>query len=94
MFASVAEQPRPDLAPTACFSLIAKSDPGIMPRVMQLFAKRAIVPDYWCSRLSGPELSIDLQVDGLDTDAVLYLASCFRQIPGMRTVLTSEKRRG
>ena len=77
---------------TACFSVIAKADPGIMPRVLSLFAKRGLVPSYWCSRVAGGELTIDLQMSGLDRDAIAYLAACFRQIPTVRTVLTSEKR--
>jgi hypothetical protein len=76
---------------THCFSLVAKADPGIMPRVMALFAKRALVPDYWCSRLTGAEITIDLQVACLDPDTALYLAACFRQMPGMSVVLMSEK---
>ena len=77
---------------TVCFSLVAKADPGIMPRVMALFAKRGMLPDYWCSRVTGSELAVDLQLRGLDQDTALYLAACFRQMPGMGTVLMSEKR--
>ena len=91
MFPSALEAPSAAPA-TLCFSLVAKADPGIMPRVMALFAKRAVVPNYWCSRVSGGELAIDLQVADLDHDTALYLAACFRQMPGMGTVLMSEKR--
>jgi hypothetical protein len=77
---------------TACFSVIAKADPGLMPRVLELFAKRGLVPTYWCSRVTGQELTIDLQMERLDRATTSYLAACFRQIPTVRTVLTSEKR--
>ncbi|HLG89782.1 MAG TPA: hypothetical protein VKZ79_21600 [Alphaproteobacteria bacterium] len=79
---------------TACFSVIAKTDPGVMSRVLALFAKRGLIPSYWCSRVSDGELTIDLQMAGLDRATTAYLAACFRQIPTVRTVLTSEKRPG
>jgi hypothetical protein len=77
--------------PTACFSVVAEADPGIMPRVMALFAKRGLLPDYWCSRVFDRELTVDLQMTGMDRDTAAYIAACFRQMPGVRTVLTSEK---
>ena len=79
------------LVSTACFSVVAESDPGIMPRVMALFAKRGLLPTYWCSRVSGGELTIDLQLQGMDQDTARYLAACFREMQSVRTVLTSEK---
>ena len=50
--------PRPDREPTACFSVAAAAEPGVMPRVLELFAKRGLVPTHWCSRVSGRALVI------------------------------------
>ena len=48
-----AENPRyPDLVPAtvaARFSLLAEPSPGLLPRVMQPFAKRDLVPDHFAS---------------------------------------------
>jgi hypothetical protein len=77
--------------PTACFSVVADADPSIMPRVMALFAKRGLVPDYWCSRVSAGELTVDLQMMGMERDTAAYIAACFRQMPGVKAVLTGEK---
>ena len=33
-----------DLPATACFSVHARAEPGVMPRVLELFAKRGLVP--------------------------------------------------
>jgi len=77
-----------------CFSVQSEADPGLMPRVLELFAKRSLVPSRWVSDLSSErrrELSIDLQVEGLTPDKTDYIAQCLRQIPGVKTVLTSEK---
>ncbi|HEX9789220.1 MAG TPA: hypothetical protein VGA60_01045 [Kiloniellales bacterium] len=66
-----------------------------MPRVLELFAKRNLVPVRWHSDvLNGPgrDLAIDVQVEGIGTDLGNYIARCLRQIPGVSTVLTAEKR--
>ena len=65
-----------------------------MPRVLELFAKRGLVPRRWVSDVTGPggrELSIDVQVAGLTPEAQAYIARCLRQIWGVAVVLTSEK---
>lgn len=86
----------PAAAPSrvACFSIHAEAEPGVMPRVLELFAKRGIVPRRWISDLAGPggrELAIDVQVAGLDPETQAYIACCLRQVWGVGTVLTSER---
>ncbi len=80
--------------PVFCFSIQAEAEPGIMPRVLELFAKRNLVPRRWVSDLGGSrgrDLWIDLQVAGLSPDRFAHIARCLRQIPGVTVVLTSEK---
>ncbi len=80
--------------PVFCFSVLAEAEPGVMPRVLELFAKRNLVPRRWVSDISGPggrDLSIDVQVAGVDPETHAYMARCLRQIWGVHTVLTSEK---
>lgn len=87
---------RPDShLPTACFSLNARASAGLMPRVLELFAKRDLVPTAFVARVQGPgggELSIDIQMEGMDRELAEYLARCLRQIVGVEVVLVSEKR--
>ena len=75
-----------------CFSLQARAEPGVMPRVVELFAKRGLVPQKWHSMVSGEALTIDVQIGGLGRDLAAYIARCMRQITGVETVLTSETR--
>lgn len=88
--------PVPAPGPTAsifCFSIHAQADPGVMPRVLQLFAKRNLVPTRWHSDvLGGRDLAIDVQIEGVSPELGSYIARCLRQIPGVATVLTAEKR--
>ncbi len=78
----------------ACFSIQAEAEPGVLPRVLELFARRGLVPRRWVSDVTGPgarELAIDVQVAGLAPEAQAYLARCLRQIWGVGAVLTSER---
>src|SRR5271156_1658432 len=73
-----------------CFSVQARAEPGVMPRVVELFAKRGLVPQKWHSTASAEALTIDVQMGGLDSDLSGYIARCMRQIAGVEIVLTSE----
>ena len=78
--------------PTVCFSVQARAEPGVMPRVFELFAKRGLVPQKWHSAVSGEALMIEVQMGGLGRDLSGYIARCMRQITGVEAVLTSETR--
>ena len=78
---------------TACFSVHAHAEPGVMPRVLELFAKRGLVPSAWHSTVCGTdqaELTIDIQMRGLGRDLMDYIAACLRQVAYVEVVLTSE----
>ena len=65
-----------------------------MPRVLELFAKRGLIPNRWHSDLGGrrqDELTIDLQVEGLGRDKAELIAHAIRQFVSVTSVLTSEK---
>ncbi len=77
-----------------CFSVVASAEPGAMPRVLEFFAKRNLVPLRWVSQLTGPgerELSMDIQVAGVTPEVGHYIARCIDQLHDVRLVLTSEK---
>ena len=76
---------------TAAFSVHARAEPGTMPRLLELFAKRGLVPTRWHSAVSGDEraLSIEIEMKGLAREMTDYLAASMRQIVGVDVVLTS-----
>lgn len=85
-----------EAASTYCFAVQAAADPGVMPRVMGLFAKRNLVPSRWHSDVTnipgrGPEIVIDVQVGGLTPEEGGYIARCLRQQVYVQSVLTSIK---
>ena len=75
---------------TASFSVHAAPEPGVMPRVLELFAKRGLVPQRYHGAATGAQLTIDMQIAGLDRHTVDYIARCMRQIAGVEVVLTAE----
>ena len=79
-----------------CFSVHAAAEPDVIPRVLELFAKRNLVPASWHSTVAEgnrgfAELQIDIQVQQLETKVAEHIARCLRQVVHVNTVLTSEK---
>jgi acetolactate synthase small subunit len=66
-----------------------------MPRVLEIFAKRGLVPARWLSAVAGPrdgEIHIDIQLADADRELAERLAQSLRQVVSVQSVLTSEKR--
>ena len=73
-----------------CFTVDAMAEPGVMPRVLEVFARRSLVPTKWYSRAGhAGDLQIDIQVAALEPASGDYIASCLRQLVGVHSVLTS-----
>src|SRR5216110_1967530 len=70
---------------------LAVAEPGVMPRILELFAKRGLVPHKWQSAACDNVLTIDVQIAGLEHDTADYIARCMRQIAGVDAVLTGER---
>ncbi|GAB2175354.1 hypothetical protein [Dongia sp. agr-C8] len=78
--------------PTFCLTVRAVADPGTLPRLIEVFAKRGMVPSKLFSVATGTdELTVDLQVAGLDADLGAIIANQLRSQVGIETVLTSVK---
>ena len=71
------------------------SGPRSILRVVQVFAKRGLLPSQLHSSLGGDDgdqLQIDVQVPDVDARTADLLAQSLRQIVMVECVLTSEKR--
>jgi len=70
----------------------AAADPGTLPRVLELFAKRGLLPDRCHAERAGPDeagLVIDLELRDMDRDLADYIARCLREIHVVESVLTA-----
>ena len=89
-FAAAAVADDSQLPLTARFSVHARPEPGVMPRVLELFAKRGLVPQRYLGTASDTALTIEVQIGGLGRDTIDYIARCMRQIAEVEVVLTAE----
>ena len=76
---------------TACFSVSALADPGLLPRLLEPFAKRGMVPSALYARLHGEDVSVDIQIDGLGQEEAAMIGRGMRQIFGVDVVLVSQR---
>ncbi|WP_157089307.1 hypothetical protein [Oceanibaculum pacificum] len=71
----------------AHFRLSAEVDPGMLPRVLEHFAKRSLVPERWLSRRvaaeEGERLEVEAEAMMRDSDHAHYVGRCIAQIPGV-----------
>ena len=78
-----------------CFSVSAAREAGVMLRVLELFAKRGLVPDSVHAGMGddGREsLAVDLQVSGLSEETASRIAASLRSLISVGRVLVSAKR--
>jgi hypothetical protein len=85
-----AAAPAADRYPTTAFCVEARAEPGVMPRLLELFAKRGLVPERWHGAVVRPAmtLTIDIEIAGLEAETTEYVANCMRQVVGVELVST------
>ena len=83
------------VTPVYCYSVTGVADPGLMPRIMELWAKRGLIPKRWHGGRMGQgarEMYIDIETPELDAVAARRVAESMRCVFGMSQVLLFEKR--
>ncbi|MBP2230652.1 acetolactate synthase small subunit [Azospirillum agricola] len=73
------------------FSVVADADPGTLPRILELVAKRGLVPDALSSLLAGDTLVVEMEVVGLPKAESDHIGNCLRQIPMVARVTMAER---
>ena len=76
------------------YRLTADADPGLLPRVLEVFAKRSLVPDAMRAerrpafdRSDDDSLSVELRIPPMEPAKAQHVAACLRETVGVRTVL-------
>lgn len=85
--------PSPGVKQVHCFAVTAVADPGIMPRIMEQWAKRGLMPDRWHSvrSASGEEVQMDIESADMDLALAMQVSEAMRAIFGVSQVLMSKK---
>jgi hypothetical protein len=68
------------------FMLDADCSPGLLPRLLQPFAKRDLIPDRMWSHRAGEMLHIEIAMEAMPADAVHLIEGNLRQVVGVRSV--------
>jgi hypothetical protein len=77
---------------TAVFTVHAAADPQAMPRLLELFAARSIVPESWHAERREAELQVAIEVANMSAVEAERLAERMRQMFLVHRVLTRERR--
>ena len=67
-----------------CFE--ADAEPGVLPRALELLAKRGLVPARVFAQTADDALSVEIEVEGLAPDTADHVGQCLGQIVGAREV--------
>lgn len=86
--------PSPETAPATCFFVTGDATPGCVPRVLELFAKRNIVPDEIHARAADGRQSIEIRAHAMAPELAAYIGRCLRQIVSVERVLVSAGGKG
>jgi hypothetical protein len=69
------------------FVLDAECSPGLLPRMLQPFAKRDLVPDRMWSHRSGEMMHVEITMEAMPDEEIRLVEGNLRQIVGVHQVL-------
>ena len=65
-----------------CFE--ADVEPGVLPRALELLAKRGLVPARVFAQADADQLSVEIEVEGLEPETADHVGRCLAEIVGVR----------
>ncbi len=68
------------------FLLDTDCEPGLLPRLLQPYAKRDLVPDRMWSHRTGDTMHVEIAMEAMPAEVVHLVEGNLRQIVGVRTV--------
>jgi len=69
------------------FLLDADASPGLLPRLLQPFAKRDLTPDRMWSHRSGDTMHVEIALEAMPDEEVHLVDGNLRQVIGVRQVI-------
>ena len=73
-------------ASTVRYCFEADAEPGVLPRALELLAKRGLVPARVFAQADADLLSVEIEVEGLEADTADHVGRCLSQLVGVREV--------
>ena len=78
----------PAAAVAARFLVLADASPGLLPRLLQPFAKRDLTPDFMRCTREGEVMRAELALHAVEAGFVHLVAGNLGQVVGVRAVQT------
>ncbi|HET6182538.1 MAG TPA: hypothetical protein VFA03_02965 [Acetobacteraceae bacterium] len=75
----------------ARFMLDADPDPGLLPRVMEPFAKRGLIPGRMWSHRGSAEMHVEVAIEDAPAEMLGPIEGNLRQIVGVRRLVVLRK---
>lgn len=72
------------------FELSVDATPGLLPRLMQPFARCNLVPDRFAARLEGEALEVEIGLSGVPSEGSALIEGNLRRIVGVRRLRRRE----
>jgi hypothetical protein len=73
-------------ASTVRYCFEADAEPAVLPRALELLAKRGLVPARVFAQADADLLSVEIEVEGLAPDTADHVGLCLSQIVGVRHI--------
>lgn len=73
----------PDLAVAARFHVLAEASPGLLPRLLEPFAKRDLVPDFVAARRDADRVRVEIALASMPAGMVHLVAGNLGQVFGV-----------
>ena len=73
------------------FTVEAFAEPGLLPRLLQPFAKRDLTPDHMMARREGEMLLVELGMEAMPAEMVHLVAGNLGQVIGVISVTETRR---
>jgi hypothetical protein len=73
------------------FTLLADAAPGLLPRLLQPFAKRDLSPDLFEATRDGEDMRVQIGMDAMPAEMVHLVEGNLRQVVGVRQVVRRQE---
>ena len=73
------------------FTVLAEPSPGLLPRLLQPFARRDLTPDGFAAHRSGGRIRVDIAMNGMPAEMVHLVEGNLRQVVGVLSVTLTQE---
>ncbi len=73
------------------FSITADCEPGLLPRLIEPFARRDLVPDSFAAERRGEVVRVEIAMQRMPAEMVHLVEGNLRQVVGVHSVATRQE---